>query len=262
MASLLYGAAPWLASAGYLALWFRGRSSGFFRLVALLAILFQGLSLLPSWLAADGLQFGFAHALSWMVWLAMALLWIESWAERLPPMSALLCPLAALTALLPVWFPGSPVVVGADGLFRAHVLLAMLAYTAFFLSAVHALLTLAQERALHHAAEARPVWLEMPPLLVMDRILVRAVSVGFGLLSLTLLSGLLVTQEAHGVWIRFDHKTVFTLATWAMTAVFLLGRWQWGWRGRLAARLTLIGFGLLLLAYVGSRFVLEVLLGR
>lgn len=262
MAPLLYGAAPWIASAGYLALWLRGRSQASIRLVGLFAIAFQGLSLLPGWLSEEGLRFGFATALSWMVWLAMVLIWIESWAERMPPMTRLIYPLAAITAVLPVWFPGSPVVSGDDNLFRIHVLLAMLAYSAFFLASVHAVLMLIQERALHHAAEARAVWLDLPPLLVMDRILTRAVAVGFGLLTITLVSGLLVTEEAYGVWLRADHKTFFTLATWLMTAVFLLGRWRWGWRGRLAARLTLLGFGLLLLAYVGSRFVLEVMLGR
>ena len=61
---------------------------------------------------------------------------------------------------------------------------------------------------------------------------------------------------------RFDHKTVFAVLSWLIFAWLLAGRWRYGWRGRTALRWTLSGFVMLLLAYVGSRFVLEVLLAR
>jgi ABC-type uncharacterized transport system permease subunit len=59
-----------------------------------------------------------------------------------------------------------------------------------------------------------------------------------------------------------DHKTVFTIAAWAVFGGLLMGRMFFGWRGRTALRWTLIGFAMLMLAYVGSRFVRAVLLGR
>ena len=62
--------------------------------------------------------------------------------------------------------------------------------------------------------------------------------------------------------LRFDHKTLFALLSWLAFAILLLGRYAYGWRGRMALRFTLLGFVMLLLAYVGSRFVLEVVLGR
>jgi ABC-type uncharacterized transport system permease subunit len=63
------------------------------------------------------------------------------------------------------------------------------------------------------------------------------------------------------VW-KWDHKTIFSVLSWFAFAVLIVGRAQFGWRGRTAVRVLYIGSGLLLLAYVGSRFVLEVVLGR
>ena len=124
------------------------------------------------------------------------------------------------------------------------------------------------ERSLHHGgdeAKALPLsrFLEdLPPLLVLERILFRFIGLGFALLTLTAFSGVLFSEEIFGQPLRFDHKNVFTLVAWAVFGILLLGRRLWGWRGRTALRLTFGGFALLLLAYVGSRFVMEVILER
>ena len=70
------------------------------------------------------------------------------------------------------------------------------------------------------------------------------------------------SEEIFGRPLTFNHKTVFSLVATVFFGLLLLGRRLWGWRGRLAIRLTLGGFILLLLSYVGSRFVLEVILNR
>jgi ABC-type uncharacterized transport system permease subunit len=92
--------------------------------------------------------------------------------------------------------------------------------------------------------------------------LFRLIAVGFLFLTLTAVSGILFSEEVFGRALRFDHKTLFTLISWLVFGLLLLGRWRYGWRGRTALRLTFGGFGLLMLAYVGSRFVLEVILSR
>jgi ABC-type uncharacterized transport system permease subunit len=103
------------------------------------------------------------------------------------------------------------------------------------------------------------------PLLTLERLTFRFVTAGFVLLSATLVAGALFGEVlyglGHGRW-RWDHKTIFALLSWLTFALLLVGRSQWGWRGRRAARVLYIGAGLLLLSYAGSRFVLEVLLGR
>jgi ABC-type uncharacterized transport system permease subunit len=91
------------------------------------------------------------------------------------------------------------------------------------------------------------------------------VNVGFILLSATLLAGFFFGETLYGstgaTW-KWDHKTVFSLMSWLTFALLLIGRARLGWRGKRALRMLYIGAGLLLLAYVGSRFVLEVLLER
>jgi len=257
MESLFYGAVPWLAAAGYLVLgWLywrdpmaasasassKGRQAGLFLVIAL-----HGAALLPNWFAREGLQFGFATAMSWTLWLAVSLTWVESWFQKLPPLARGIFPAAALAVLLPLAFPG-PVLTGAHDIgFRAHMLLALLAYSTFTKKL---------------SIDSTGWWQGLPPLIGLDQTLVRIVTTGFVLLTLTLISGAMVNLSlGHGP-LRFDHKTLFTLATWLLALVLLVGRARWGWRGKVAARWTLAGYATLLMAYVGTRFVLEVLLHR
>ena len=90
----------------------------------------------------------------------------------------------------------------------------------------------------------------------------RLLGVGFVLLTFTLVSGILFSEQIFGKAVPLTHKNVFSVAGWLAFAVLLFGRWRYGWRGRTALRWTLVGFFMLLLAYVGSRFVLEVILHR
>jgi ABC-type uncharacterized transport system permease subunit len=101
--------------------------------------------------------------------------------------------------------------------------------------------------------------------LTLERLTFRFVTAGFLLLTATLVAGALFGEalygQGHTEW-RWDHKRVFALLSWLTFATLLVGRSQWGWRGRRAVRMLYIGAGLLLLSYAGSRFVLEVLIGR
>jgi ABC-type uncharacterized transport system permease subunit len=102
----------------------------------------------------------------------------------------------------------------------------------------------------------------MPPLLVMESLLFRMLTTAFAFLTLVLGSGFLYAETLYGHAPGLNHKTAFTLISWLIFAVLLAGRHIHGWRGRKALRLTLLGFAALFLAYVGSRFVLEVVLHR
>jgi ABC-type uncharacterized transport system permease subunit len=124
------------------------------------------------------------------------------------------------------------------------------------------------ERRLHgrrHAGSSESLagpWASLPPLMTLEALLFRIITLGFVLLSLTLGSGFVFSEELFGQAARFNHKTVFGVISWIIFAALLVGRHGWGWRGRTALRWTLAGFAALLLAYVGSMFVLEVVLGR
>jgi ABC-type uncharacterized transport system permease subunit len=117
------------------------------------------------------------------------------------------------------------------------------------------------ERRLHGGAIAGPL-AALPPLLTMERLLFRVILAGFAFLTLTVATGIVFSETLFGKVMKFDHKTVFAIASWFIFAALLAGRHFYGWRGRTALRWTLAGFVALLLAYVGSRFVLEVILQR
>jgi ABC-type uncharacterized transport system permease subunit len=171
-------------------------------------------------------------------------------------------PLAALCVLLPPIFPGQHLLANAgSAVFRAHFLMAMLAYSLFTLAALHAILMAVAERRLHRG-RLTPLLAGLPPLLTMEALLFRLIHIAFGLLTLTLASGVLFSETLFGQALPFNHKTVFAFLSWLIFAALLGGRHLRGWRGRTALRWTLAGFAALLLAYVGSRFVLEVILGR
>jgi ABC-type uncharacterized transport system permease subunit len=117
------------------------------------------------------------------------------------------------------------------------------------------------ERRLH-GGELPTALQKLPPLLTMETLLFRIITAGFVLLTLTLASGILYSEELFGKAMRFNHKTLFGILSWLIFAALLGGRRLYGWRGRVAVRWTLTGFLMLILAYIGSKFVLEVILGR
>ncbi|MGI4859919.1 MAG: cytochrome C assembly family protein [Janthinobacterium lividum] len=254
------------------------------RLVLLLALLAHGALLHATIFPADSMVFGFAFSLSAMLWLGAGIYLIESFFFPLEGLGLLVLPLACAASLMPGAFGGVRVMsYAADPLFKVHFLIANVAYGLLTIAALHAFLMLLVERRLHASRQAvragggrgvslsvpdsGPSWLggwleTLPPLLTMEKLLFRLISAGFVLLTLTLLSGFLFSEQLLDRLLRFDHKTVFAILSWFMFGGLVAGRYIYGWRGRAALRWVLASFLALLLAYVGSRFVLEVLLHR
>jgi ABC-type uncharacterized transport system permease subunit len=208
------------------------------------------------------LRFGFAQALSVMMWLVVALYWIESLFYSLDGMEPLVLPLAAIAAPLPAFFPGlaSEAAYAQAAEFKLHLALAMIAYSLFVIALLHATLMAVAERQLH--LKSTLTVMNLPPLLTLEKLLFRVIAAAFVFLTLTLATGIAFSESIFGRPLRADHKTVFALLSWITFGLLLSGRRLYGWRGRTALRWTLTGFVLLILAYVGSRFVLEVVLGR
>jgi len=233
--------------------------------------------LVHSWLLYQGLfaaaefRFGFGYALSCMLWLGVLIYWTESLFVKLEGLQPLVLGLAALCAPLPAVFPGLLTPAYTHSLpFRLHTVLAMLAYSLFTIAALHAMLMTLVERRLHHRRAgggtqpgplAGPLAI-LPPLLTLESLLFRLIGLGFILLTLTLATGMFNSEEIFGRPVPFNHKTLFAVVSWFIFALLLAGRRFYGWRGRTALRWTLAGFVTLLLAYVGSRFVVEVILQR
>ena len=223
---------------------------------------------LHSWLlghslfGADGLYLGVGNAVSLILWLTVLIYGFGSLFYRLDGLHALVLPAAAVAVTLPAVFPsGSALVHTETWAFKAHLLISMLAYSLFTIASLHVMLMAIIERRLHSGALA-PALQNMPPLLTLETLLFRIILAGFVLLTLTIASGMLFSEELFGKPARFSHKTLFGVLSWIIFAALLGGRSFYGWRGRTAVRWTLAGFLTLVLAYIGSKFVLEVLLGR
>jgi ABC-type uncharacterized transport system permease subunit len=235
------------------------------RAAILLPLVLHGALLYAEVFARSELRFGFAYALSAMLWLAVLFYWLESFFYDLDAMQPPALALAALTVPLPALFPGNAAIgaYAASTEFRLHLVLAMLAYSLFTIAILHAVLMAVAERRLHRRDGISQAALgALPPLLTLERLLFRLIGAAFVLLTLTLATGIAFSETLFGRALRFDHKTVFAVLSWLTFGGLLAGRWLYGWRGRTALRWTLTGFVLLILAYVGSRFVLEVILGR
>lgn len=232
------------------------------RLAILLALMVQSLGLYGILFSEGGMRFSFSLALSLMLWMAVLIYWLESFRSRMDGLQPMVLPLAAVCAMLPVLFPQThSISYAAAPSFKLHFLAAMLAYSLFTLSALHAIFMSVVERKLHLRRIGGQLS-NLPPLLAMESLLFRMIFAGFCLLTLTLGSGVFFSEAIFGKALAFDHKTLFAFISWAIFAALLVGRRAYGWRGRVALRWTLAGFMVLLLAYVGSRFVSEVLLGR
>ena len=254
-----------LALGGYLlALWpARGANAPRWPAVALLAgwvAHFLMLALVIGGFGSErGVRLGFAPVLSATVWMMIAGHAIESRMLPLPSVRWGLGLAGAAAALLAYLFPGEPRHF-ATPLGPLHFVLGVTSYGLFGAAVLHALLLDGAERRLRQRGAGAPAAQGMTrgmPLLQLERLTFRFVAAGFAVLSLTLMLGIVSPAE----W-RWDHKTVLAMMAWAVFAALLLGRRLRGWRGMRATRWLYGGTLLLLLAYVGSRFVLEVLLER
>jgi ABC-type uncharacterized transport system permease subunit len=225
-------------------------------------LILHGAGLYEKLFSSGSLRFSFSLAASLMLWLAVLIYWLESFRSRMEGMQPMVLPLAAISAALPMAFPQTHDIAHAQSLgFKLHFLAAMAAYGLFTLSALNAIFMGFIEHKLHRRALSRHQ-ASLPSILSMEILLFRMIGLGFALLTLTLISGLVFSEQIFGTAFVSGHKPLFAIASWLIFAALLFGRYHYGWRGRLALRWTLAGFALLVFAYIGTRFVLEVVLGR
>ena len=258
LVAAIYAATAWLR-------WPRGdaaKPSGAAQGLLALALVLHGVAVTRAIVGPGGLDLSFVNALSLVAGLAVLAAWLTGVLRALPGVAAVVLPVAAVCALLPplavaphrVGFAGEPWAA-------AHIAIALVAYALFVVVALQALVMTGLEKRLHSgrpAATGAPT----PPLLTLERFMFRLLGAGFALLTLTLASGMLFSEEIFGKAVTLTHKNVFSVAGWLAFAVLLFGRWRYGWRGRTALKWILAGTLLLVLGYLGSKFVREVVLGR
>lgn len=232
------------------------------RLAILVPLALHGALLYPSLFPGAGLNLGVGNTISAISWLTVLVYWLASFRYNMECLQTMVLPGAAICLLLPLAFPEAHAIPHTElPLFKVHLLISLLAYSLFTIAAVHAVLMALAERRLHGHVLSQILG-KLPPLLTMEALLFRIITVGFILLTLSILSGVMFSEELFHKPLQFNHKSLFALLSWGIYAALLGGRQIYGWRGRTAILWTLAGFAMLLLAYIGSKFVLEVILQR
>ncbi|HEY9097277.1 MAG TPA: cytochrome c biogenesis protein CcsA [Thiobacillus sp.] len=225
-----------------------------------LALLAHGALIYQSMLGYGDIHLGFGNSLSTIMWLTALVYWVSSQGAPLARLQSWVSGLAAVSVLLMAVFTATHVIPNSQALaLRAHLVVSFLAYGLLAVAALHAVLMTLMEKQLHRGAFLRG---GAPPLLTLEAMLFRSIGIGFALLTLAVVSGVFFSEELFGKALQFSHKIVFAILSWLVFGGLLLGRHFRGWRGRTALIWTITGFTLLLLAYLGTQFVLEVLLGR
>ncbi len=204
-----------------------------------------------------GVRFGFAPALSVTLWFVLAVYQLETRFVPLPGARRALASLGAVVVILAWIFPGQVHVQAASVWAPLHWLLGIASYGLFGVAVLHALLLNRAERQMRVTGAPSGPGAAGVPLLRLERLTFRFVAAGFVVLSAAIVLGIWFSDT----W-RWDHKAVFSVLGWLVFAGLLAGRRAFGWRGPKATRVVYAGAALLLLAYVGSRFVLEVVLHR
>jgi ABC-type uncharacterized transport system permease subunit len=205
------------------------------------------------------LDLHFFAALSLVACVVAALTLLVNLSRPVAGLGVIVFPLAALLLGLDTFLAPPTAPRPLDWQISLHVAIALLGYSLLSIAAVVAVLLAVQERALRTHRPTR-LMNALPPLTQTEALLFRLIGGGFALLTLTLLSGALFIQNIRAQ--HLIHTTVLSVLAWLIFGVLLWGRWKHGWRGRSAVNLCLIGMAVLLLAFFGSKAVLELILHR
>ncbi len=225
--------------------------------LAVVALILHAGMLYQGVLRPGGLNLGFFNALSLASWLIVLLLVLTSLRKPIENLGIVLFPFAAISVILDLVYPADHLIVIDSWQKQTHILTSLLAYSLFAMAAVQAILLAIQNRHLHNRRPGGFIR-ALPPLKTMETLLFQLIGVGFVLLSISLLTGFFFVENLFAQ--HLAHKTILSLVSWVLFGILLWGRIRFGWRGRTAIRWTLGGFVMLLLAYFGSRFVLDLIL--
>lgn len=206
-----------------------------------------------------GVDLHFFAALSLVGACVAALCLVVNINRPVATLGVIVFPIAALLLGIDTFVAPSTQPLPLEWQIKLHVIFALLGYSVLTLAAVLAILLSLQERALR-ARHLDGLVRALPPLTLTESLMFRLIGAGFVLLTLTLITGILFVTNLFDQ--HLAHKTVLSIAAWIVFGALLYGRRRYGWRGRRAVQLTLAGMGLLLLAFFGSRLVLELLLKR
>jgi ABC-type uncharacterized transport system permease subunit len=225
-----------------------------------IALLLHASVLYQSIIYQTGLNLGFYNALSLMSWVVVLLVIFTVLVKPVENLALFFFPVAAIALSLEIIFPAERMLTDSASIgLQFHILLSITAFSLFIMSGLQAILLSVQDHFLRNKHPVRIMQI-LPPMQIMEELLVQLVVIGFFLLSLSLATGFMFVQDIFAQ--HLVHKTVLSIFGWLVFALVLWGRWAFGWRGKMLVRWTLGGVIILLLAYFGSKLVLELILQR
>lgn len=227
---------------------------------AALAVCLHGIVLYQGILTESGLNLGFFNAASLVAWVIALFLLVAALSRPLENLGIFVLPLAALTIIMAMIYPTERLLSEEAGPgVEAHVVISIFAASILTIAAFQSLLLAYQDQRLRQKRPGKTMRM-LPPLQIQESMLFQMIGLGFFLLSLSLMSGMMFLEDMFAQ--HLVHKTVLSILAWVVFGILLWGRWRYGWRGRTATRWSLGGFAVLMLAYFGSKLVLELILGR
>jgi len=234
---------------------FTSRSLNQIITLGFVAVLFHLHSLYTNVVTDFGFQFGFFNAASIVGMVNSLLILAMSLKRQTELLATIVLPITALTLLLEVIYPTSHMLPPESPVgLQIHVLVSIIAYSLLGLAALMSIILAMQNRLLHHH-HTGGILHHLPALQVMEKLLFDAITAGFIGLSIALITGFVFLENIFAQ--HLVHKTALSIIAWLVFGTLLVGRALMGWRGRIAIRWTLSGFATLMLAYFGSKFVLE-----
>jgi ABC-type uncharacterized transport system permease subunit len=234
-----------------------------FNMLLIVIGLIAHFSILKASISFNPINLGFSNALSTTSFFCILIIWVLNFNKKynyLQPF--LLIPSALLLIMHPLLLSNHFLTTDLSPLFVTHIAIALLAYSLFTFSALLAIFILIFEKKLHQKKKMDLLLIGSQPLIEMENFLFNINKVGFILLTVTLGSGILFSEQVFGTPLQFKHKTVFSILAWLIYGLLLASKKLYGWRGRKSIYISLTAFLFLLLSYLGSKFVLEIILHR
>ena len=227
--------------------------------IGFLAISLHAVILFSDTITTHGLNPSFVNSFSFVAWLVVLLYLTAQLRKPVETLGVFVFPTAGIAVFSQLFWPGNVALSSQSFELQVHILLSLLAYGLLAIAAGQAILLLVQT---HYLKSKKPGGFirSLPALQSMETLLFQMITVGFSLLTLALLSGFIFLDNIFAQ--HLVHKTVLSIGAWLLFAILLWGRWHFGWRGKKAIHFTLGGFILLMLAYFGSKIVLEIILQK
>ncbi len=201
----------------------------------------------------------FKSSLAFFSWATVAAYLIFQAKFGIMVLGSFVIPLSVILMILSSTIPISPVTVRP--IFRGlwlplHVTASLLGDGIFVIAFIAGIMYLIQERQIK-TKRLGAFYSRLPSLNILDSINYHAISYGFLLLTIGMVTGSIVAQGAHGTYWRWDPKEVWSLITWLCYAVLLHQRMAIGWRGRRSALMSIGCFLILIFTFMGVNLLME-----